>query len=91
MLRHSKEKIILWQDVQVGDLLKVHDHELIPADGILLSSSDPKGTCFLETSNLDGEANLKARTAIPITLDLVSNETNQVMKFCFKFQRFEFK
>lgn len=34
---------------------------MIPADVILLRSSDPKGSVFVETKNLDGETNLKPK------------------------------
>lgn len=30
---------------------------------VILHSSDPKGTCYVETKNLDGETNLKMKTA----------------------------
>ncbi len=39
-------------------------NEVIPADILLLSSSDPLGICFVETSNLDGESNLKQRLVV---------------------------
>lgn len=39
--------------------MKVNDEDFIPADLILLKSSDPKGGLFIETKNLDGETNLK--------------------------------
>jgi hypothetical protein len=31
----------------------------VPADIIVLATSDPDGNCYLETKNLDGETNLK--------------------------------
>ena len=35
------------------------ENESFPADVLLIQSSDPKGECFIETKNLDGETNLK--------------------------------
>lgn len=50
-----------WKDVRVGDFVKVICNEIVPADLLLLHTSDPKGVCHIETSNLDGETNLKQR------------------------------
>lgn len=51
-----------WQRIIVGDILKINSDEYIPADLLILSSSDPKGCCYIETKNLDGETNLKIKT-----------------------------
>lgn len=56
---------VSWMDVQVGDVLEIRNRENIPADLVMLSCSDPKGTCFVMTSNLDGETNLKPRVVSP--------------------------
>ncbi|VDL66181.1 unnamed protein product [Nippostrongylus brasiliensis] len=50
-----------WQEVRVGDVLRVDSDQLFPADLLLLSSSEPQGMCYIETSNLDGETNLKIK------------------------------
>ncbi|XP_041654122.1 phospholipid-transporting ATPase VB [Cheilinus undulatus] len=53
-----------WKDVRVGDFVRVVCNEIIPADLLLLHTSDPNGVCHTETSNLDGETNLKQRKAV---------------------------
>lgn len=48
-------------EIVVGDLLLIREGEIFPADMILLTSSND-GICFIQTSSLDGEKNLKKRT-----------------------------
>lgn len=50
-----------WKDVRVGDLLHLSNNEVIPADILMLRSSDPQGLCYIDTCDLDGESNLKQR------------------------------
>lgn len=58
---------ITWAQVQVGDVLELHQDELVPADCIVLATSDREyGVCHVETANLDGESNLKILEA-PVT------------------------
>lgn len=55
-------------------MVKVCEDETFAADLILLSSSHEGGFCFIQTSSLDGEKNLKKRTR-PKNLDLhIPNE-----------------
>ncbi|XP_062979348.1 phospholipid-transporting ATPase VB [Elgaria multicarinata webbii] len=53
-----------WKDVRVGDFVQLECNEIIPADILLLYSSDQDGICRLETANLDGETNLKQRQVV---------------------------
>ncbi|MBA0571552.1 hypothetical protein Golax_001794 [Gossypium laxum] len=59
-----------WEDVRVGDVVKVEKDQFFPADLLLLSSNYEDGICYVETMNLDGETNLKAKKALETTLSL---------------------
>ncbi|KAL9545058.1 hypothetical protein MBANPS3_007318 [Mucor bainieri] len=61
-----------WKDVKVGDVLRVESGDNFPADLILISSSEPEGLCYIETSNLDGEVNLKIKQALPQTASILN-------------------
>lgn len=39
----------------------------VPADMVLLKTSDPEGSCYIQSTNLDGEAELKVRRAMDAT------------------------
>ena len=60
------DKIVetLWMDLKVGDMVKILCDEQFPADLVVIKTSEPKGSCYVETMNLDGESNLKQRQAI---------------------------
>ncbi|XP_065454159.1 phospholipid-transporting ATPase VD isoform X5 [Chrysemys picta bellii] len=64
---HRKEKKYIdqcWKDVNVGDFIRLSCNEIIPADMVLLYSTDPDGICHIETASLDGETNLKQRQVV---------------------------
>lgn len=60
-----------WKEVRVGDFIRLRCNEILPADVLLLSSSDPDRLCHIETATLDGETNLKQRQVVRSFLDLV--------------------
>jgi phospholipid-translocating ATPase len=51
-----------WQDLSVGSIVRVRVDETVPADILLLSSTSPESTCFLDTAAIDGETNLKQKS-----------------------------
>ena len=68
------------ENVAVGDIIKVHDGEQVPADCVLLKVKDNAKECFVKTAALDGERNLKPKLVneefianIPQILDPVDN------------------
>ncbi|KAF9911254.1 hypothetical protein BX616_010633 [Lobosporangium transversale] len=62
------------KDICPGDVLKICKNDKIPADVVLLSTSMDEGACFVETSELDGETNLKRKAALALTSGLTTKE-----------------
>lgn len=50
-------------ELHVGDIIVMDDECIIPTDCIVLQTDDPSGQCFINTSQLDGERNLKPKLA----------------------------
>uniref|UniRef100_A0A8C1L8C4 Phospholipid-transporting ATPase n=1 Tax=Cyprinus carpio TaxID=7962 RepID=A0A8C1L8C4_CYPCA len=70
LLRNGAWEIVHWEKVSVGEVVRAANGDHLPADLIILSSSEPQGMCYIETSNLDGETNLKIRQGLQITADI---------------------
>ncbi|KAF9385543.1 hypothetical protein CPB97_004727, partial [Podila verticillata] len=64
----------LWQDVYEGDLVLLQKNDFMPADLLILSSSEQEPIGYVETMNLDGETNLKIRQCVPGLSDLCTPE-----------------
>lgn len=54
---------IQWQDIHVGDIVKLRRDDALPADLALLYADGEHGVAYIETMALDGETNLKSRQA----------------------------
>ena len=67
---------IKWVDVRVGDVLLVANREQAPADLLVLAVDEPdpqciRGGCHVETKSLDGETNLKGKSATSATTSVL--------------------
>ncbi|KAJ6096618.1 hypothetical protein N7486_007364 [Penicillium sp. IBT 16267x] len=65
---------IKWQEIRVGDVIKLHRDEPIPADIALLHANGPNGVAFIETMALDGETNLKNKAPCQSVAKVCSTE-----------------
>lgn len=75
VLKDGEFKEIIWEQLNVGDIISLNQDEYFPADTLILKSSERKGVCFIETKNLDGETNLKQKKAHP-ELDGLKEQKN---------------
>lgn len=60
-----------WKDVKIGDIIRLANRHSIPADVVILTTSEVEARCFTETSNLDGETNLKRKEAAKTLAEIV--------------------
>ena len=71
----------LWKKLEVGDIVLLRDNDQVPADIVVLSTSDQEGMCYLETKNLDGETNLKPRKSVRATSSISSEDDIEKSSF----------
>ena len=57
-----------------GEIVLVYENHNIPADMILIDTGFGEGTCYVETSSLDGEKTLKLKVANKYTQGFISND-----------------
>lgn len=55
------------EDIKVGDMLEIVANQRVPADLVLLHTSDPQGSVFIRTDQLDGETDWKLRNPVRVT------------------------
>jgi len=63
-------KYIPSSKIKVGHLVRIHENQRVPADLLLLRTSNINGECFIRTDQLDGETDWKLRTAVSSTQQL---------------------
>jgi len=68
--KHVNTKFVPSSSIRVGDLVHLEKNQRVPADMVLLHTSESSGTCFIRTDQLDGETDWKLRVAVPETQKL---------------------
>ena len=56
---------VKWEEIGVGDIVKLMRDEQAPADLAVLHTSGAEEMAYVETMALDGETNLKSKQALP--------------------------
>ena len=64
---NNQLKEISSENIKVGDIIQVRENQRVPADMILLYTSERKQTVFIKTDQLDGETDWKLRKPITVT------------------------
>ena len=61
-------------DVRVGDLLRIKEGDMVPADCLLVTSSHAKGHCFIDKANLNGETRLEVMNSMSSTRHITQSD-----------------
>ena len=87
----NEEEVIVYRDnkftkapsksLKHGEIILINKNRNIPADMILIDTGFRDGTCYVETSSLDGEKNLKLKVANKYTQGFISSDTELENKF----------
>jgi phospholipid-translocating ATPase len=67
-------RLVPSSSLQVGDFVRLEKDQRVPADLVLLRTSDQSGTCFIRTDQLDGETDWKLRIAAPLCQHLATEQ-----------------
>ena len=70
ILTYDGIKMVPSSHLKVSDIIIIEKNQRVPADIVLLKTSEKSGTCFIRTDQLDGETDWKLRVAVPTTQNL---------------------
>jgi phospholipid-translocating ATPase len=76
-------RTVKWEDLEVGDIIRLTRDEDVPADIVLLHAGGEEGIAYVETMALDGETNLKSNQ-VPVALkgcDSIAGICNSAAEF----------
>ena len=76
LLLYSGPVSVKSKDIQVSDIVVLEKDQRVPADMILLRTTERSGSCFIRTDQLDGETDWKLRMAVPSTQALASEQVH---------------
>ena len=74
VLRENKFVKAMSRSLRHGEIIILYENKNIPADMILIDSCFSEGTCYVETSSLDGEKTLKLKISNKYTQGFISND-----------------
>ncbi|VDK43443.1 unnamed protein product, partial [Cylicostephanus goldi] len=67
-------------DIEVGDVIIIEKDRRVPADVVLLRTTEKSGGCFIRTDQLDGETDWKLRIAVPFTQHTNNEAVRDIME-----------
>ena len=67
VLRNGSLVKIASEEVRVGEIIYLVSNDYVPADCVVLSTSNAAGVCYVMTANLDGETSLKTKQSAKAT------------------------
>ncbi|XP_059477594.1 probable phospholipid-transporting ATPase IIB isoform X2 [Neocloeon triangulifer] len=74
LLSDGSKESIPSSKIKVGDLIIVEKNQRVPADMVLMRTTERSGACFVRTDQLDGETDWKLRLAVPGTQKLAHDK-----------------
>nr|CAD1820272.1 unnamed protein product [Ananas comosus var. bracteatus] len=78
VVKNGVRKHIQAQDIRVGNIVWLRENDEVPCDLVLIGTSEPQGTCYVETAALDGETDLKTRVIPPTCVGLDSEQLHRI-------------
>ena len=66
------------KDIRVGDLLMLRKNERVPADGVLLHTTEVCESIFVQTDQLDGETDWKIKESLKFTQNVINKNIEDI-------------